>query len=290
MNYNNPNQSGQAPFPYQYGQMPGNQNYGAPQPPQAGAPPSGMYPNLAGFGQQAPMPPYGGAGAPVGYPPQSNQPYPQPPPSQSYPQPQMPYGAGPPGPSAYQPSPYQQPYPQQGYRPNYNAPFDERAYLQKLFSDIDSNRDGRITGQELHEALRRGQPTAEFDPYTIQTLIQKYDADRDNQIAFGEFASLFGHLNAQLNEFYDFDSDNSGSIDGRELGNIMRRKGYNFSPDLFNFIVYEIARRSGKPQGVTFDTYVRVIARFDFLRDTYNRSPQIKQSVPLEKYIRDSFF
>lgn len=170
-----------------------------------------------------------------------------------------------------------------------NQRFDERAYLQKLFSEIDSNRDGRITGQELHEALRRGQPTSDFDPYTIQTLIEKYDSDRDNQISFQEFNSLFGHLNAQLNEFYDFDADNSGSIDGRELGNILHRKGYQFSPDLFNYIVYEISRRSGKP-GVTFDTYVRVIARFDFLRDQYHRNPQLQRSVPLEKYIRDSFF
>lgn len=160
--------------------------------------------------------------------------------------------------------------------------------MQKIFSEIDSNRDGRITGQELHEALRRGQPVSEFDPYTIQTLIEKYDKDRDNQISFQEFNDLFVQLNAQLNEFYDFDSDNSGSIDGRELGNILRRKGYNFSPDLFNYVVSEISRRSGK-NGVNFDTYVRVIARFDFLRAQHSANPQLR-SVPLEKYIRDTFF
>jgi Ca2+-binding EF-hand superfamily protein len=165
--------------------------------------------------------------------------------------------------------------------------FDERSYFKKLFDEIDSNHDGRITGQELHEALRRGQPSSEFDPYTINTLIEKYDNDRDNQISFQEFYDLFQHLNAQYNEFLDFDADSSGFIDGRELANVLRRKGYSFSPDLFNYIVNEISRRSGK-NGINFDTYVRVIARFDFLRSAYNRSPNM--GVPLEKYVRDSFF
>jgi Ca2+-binding EF-hand superfamily protein len=160
-----------------------------------------------------------------------------------------------------------------------------------MFNDIDSNRDNNITAQELHQALRKGHSSSEFDPYTVTVLLEKYDSNHDSQITFDEFARLFNDLNGQLNEFLDFDSDNSGAIDGRELGNIMRRKSYNFSPDLYNFVAGEIARRSGKP-GITFDTYVRVIARFDFLRNQFNRAQtQNSMLAPnLETYVRNSFF
>ncbi len=169
-----------------------------------------------------------------------------------------------------------------------NIRWDEYSFLRKLFDDIDSNRDNNITAQELHQALRKGHSSSEFDPYTVTVLLEKYDSNHDNQITFDEFSRLYNDLNGQFNEFLDFDSDNSGSIDGRELGNIMRRKGYNFSPDLYNYIVYEISRRSGK-NGVTFDTYVRVIARFDHLRNVYNRT-NMQSSMPLENYVRNNFF
>ena len=34
--------------------------------------------------------------------------------------------------------------------------FDDQRYFKSMFDEIDRNRDGRITQQELHEALRRG--------------------------------------------------------------------------------------------------------------------------------------
>jgi Ca2+-binding EF-hand superfamily protein len=130
---------------------------------------------------------------------------------------------------------------------------------------------------------------SEFDPYTISTLMEKYDRDRDNLIEFHEFSDLFTALNAQYNEFLDYDTDSSGTMNGYELGNVLSRKGYTFSPDLFNYVVGEISRRSGR-NGVTFDTYVRVIARFDFLRAQYNRLNNMQRSVSLENYMRNNFF
>ena len=272
--------SNQPGYPANQPGYPSQPSYPGQQPSQQGYPAQSTYPsNQPGYPANQP-----------GYPSQPSYPGQQPS--------QQGYPAQPGYPSNQPGYPSQPTYPSQagsiypnvsggGYGNN-NKPWDERAYLKGLFDEMDRNRDGRIATQELHEALRKGQGNAEFDPYTVSVVLQKYDRDHDGQIEFNEFFDLYNGLTGQFNEFLDFDADNSGSIDGRELTNIMRRKGYNFSPDLFNYVVYEISRRSGK-NGVSFDTYVRVIARFDFLRTQYNSNKQL-QNMPLEAYIRNSFF
>jgi Ca2+-binding EF-hand superfamily protein len=95
-------------------------------------------------------------------------------------------------------------------------------------------------------------------------------------------------INNQYNEFLDIDRDFSGTVDGRELETSLRRRGFNFSPDIFQFVIYEMSRRTGI-QGINFDLYVRVTARFEFLRDQYQRNPSY-QNMPLEQYIKANFF
>ena len=56
-----------------------------------------------------------------------------------------------------------------------SSSFDDKSYLRSIFNDIDTNRNGSINGQELHEALRKGQPISEFDYNTVIVLLQKYD-------------------------------------------------------------------------------------------------------------------
>ena len=53
--------------------------------------------------------------------------------------------------------------------------FDEKSYLRSIFNDIDTNKNGSLNAQELHEALRKGQPISQFDYNTVVVLLQKYD-------------------------------------------------------------------------------------------------------------------
>lgn len=132
MNYNNPNPNQpRAPFPPQYG------GAGSSAPPYqggsggAGYPPTsgGVYPNLSGVGGNSAYP------SQPGYP---AQPYPSqpasayPPQSQQYP----PYGGAAGG---YAP-PYQQQAGQQGYRPNYSAPYEINYYYLSLIYITDLNK------------------------------------------------------------------------------------------------------------------------------------------------------
>jgi Ca2+-binding EF-hand superfamily protein len=125
-------------------------------------------------------------------------------------------------------------------------------YFRKIFDDIDVNRDGTIGANELHEALRRGQPNSQFDQRTVAILMEKYDKNGNGRITFDEFFDLFAGINAQFNEFLDVDTDFSGLIDNRELGNALIRRGFNLSPDTLNFISYEISRRNNI-NGINFD-------------------------------------
>ncbi|CAF0964823.1 unnamed protein product [Brachionus calyciflorus] len=236
------------------------------------APSQPSYPNQPSFGQN-PYPSQPGYGNPTA-------PYPN---SQNFNPPQPNYGYPPQNPMY--PNNQMPSYGNQGY--GMNPRWDERTYLKQLFDEIDHNKDGRMTVHELHEALRRGQTNFEFDPYTVQFLIQKYDNNKDNEIAFNEFYDLYCGLSVQYNEFLDVDQDSSGLIDSRELSNSLRRKGFNFSQEVIDFIVNEISRRSGK-HGISFDIYVRVTARFENLRNEYNRLPY--KNIPLDIYIRDRFF
>jgi hypothetical protein len=56
-----------------------------------------------------------------------------------------------------------------------NSNFDDKNYLRSIFNDIDLNRNESINAQELHEALRKGQPISQFDYNTVLVLLQKYD-------------------------------------------------------------------------------------------------------------------
>jgi Ca2+-binding EF-hand superfamily protein len=184
--------------------------------------------------------------------------------------------------------------------------WDERKYFKKLFDDIDHNHDGEINFQELHQALKKGQENSEFDPKTVQILLQKYDQNHDNEISFDEFYSLFIGINNQFNEFLDIDEDFSGTIDSHELANALRKKSYNFSDMFYKYLTDEMSKRMHR--AITFDMYVRVIARLDYLRQEYNKNNSFKNkshghslfqqknshsnnsSTGMEHYIANSFF
>jgi hypothetical protein len=184
----------------------------APYNPQSSGYPSGAgYPNQPGYPPQPNfnMPNSSGYPSQPGFPSQTG--YPQ----------QPGYGFNQSGfnqPTNYPPQPGQMPYNTSGYAPaqptpSYSSgnrlggPWDIRNYLRQIFDEIDTNRNGQIAVTELHEALRRGQPNAQFDPRTVSILIEKYDRNRNGQIGFDEFYDLFVGINNQYNEFLDMDRD-----------------------------------------------------------------------------------
>ncbi len=122
----------------------------------------------------------------------------------------------------------------------------------------------------------------------MKILLKKYDRDGDNEIDFDEFYNLFVGVNNQYNEFLDYDQDFSGTIDSNELTNSLKRKGYNLNSNFIESLIREVNRYSGGKNAVSFDLYVRIIARIDHLRSIFNQHKHDRSN--FENFIKEKFF
>lgn len=169
-----------------------------------------------------------------------------------------------------------------------SAGWSYKNYLRGVFNEMDVNKDGSITANELQQALRMTQSTSEFSRKTVELLMSKYDTNGDREISFEEFHDLFLNLNEEFESFLYMDADDSGSIDINEFSSSINKKGYNFSNDFYLAIMNEIEKKTGH-RGIRFDNYIRVAARFDFLCQSYRKTPYF-QKESLERYLKKTFF
>jgi peflin len=167
------------------------------------------------YGNQQPPPP----------PPQQQQqhnynqapPPQQPPQRNTYGSPPPPgnYGANAPPPPQFHNRP---PIPETQRPPTVAPPRDgnDRDGLWPLFLQVDKDRSGQLSEEELRRALVNGDYTA-FDVHTVKMMIRMFDTDRSGTINFDEFCGLWGFLAAWRGLFDRFDTDRSGSISLREF-------------------------------------------------------------------------
>lgn len=168
-------------------------------------------------------------------------------------------------------------------------PWDTETFLRRIFNEMDVNGDGSITSDELQEALKRGQSSNEFSQKTIQLLISRYDKNGDREISFEEFFDLYCNLNDEFENFLMMDGDGNGFIDFDEFAQAMTSRGYNFSNRFFKFIIDEIGKH-GNFRGIKFDSFIRVMARFDYLVEHYKKTPYFHNKHNLESYLKNTFF
>jgi Ca2+-binding EF-hand superfamily protein len=161
------------------------------------------------------------------------------------------------------------------------------SYLRQIFNDVDKDHSGRISFAELHEALKRGQSSSEFDLKTVRLFIEKYDKNGDGDIDFNEFQELFNYLNSEFERFLTIDLDGSGTVDAHELATALKNNFNIKSDQVSNYIVNTI--RSHYPNGITFDLFCRVMVRFSYLHHQYN-TIQYYQKGSFEDYLKKTFF
>lgn len=123
----------------------------------------------------------------------------------------------------------------------------------------------------------------------MQLLLSQYDKNNDNEISFQEFNNLFMYINEQYNDFLDIDLDFSGFIDGQELASALINRGYlSLSTQFFDDLVKEI-KKFTKTNGISFDVFIRIIARMNQLNDKFKKSSDYNV-LHLEDYLKKKFF
>ncbi|KAJ8722802.1 hypothetical protein PYW07_003982 [Mythimna separata] len=188
------------------------------------------------------MPGYGGDGAPQqGYPGAPPQGYPGAP--QGYGQPAG-YGAGgpPPGQLEIGHGPYPSIGPGGGVNPQ----------VQNWFQAVDKDRSGFITAIELKAALVNAQGQT-FSETACNLMIGMFDKDRSGHINVEEFEKLYTYINQWLAVFKTYDTDQSGSIEEKELSDALTKMGFRFTPEFVSFLVKRCDSKEGK---VSVDNFI----------------------------------
>jgi len=128
--------------------------------------------------------------------------------------------------------------------------------IAKWFNTVDKDRSGRLTSDQLQEALRNNNYTT-FDPAIVELLVTKFCHDNSRTINLNEFCELWKYLNEWRKTFDRFDVSRSGNITKEELKEALITMGYVFSPQFPNLVMQKFDyRRSGTLQ---FDGFVHAV-------------------------------
>jgi len=147
------------------------------------------------------------------------------------------------------------------------APVDQQ-FLWNVFSQVDKDRSGQITAQELGQALSNG-TWAPFNPETIRLMIMMFDKDHTGTIGFHEFSGLWKYVTDWQNCFRGFDRDNSGHIDFNELKQALTTFGYRLSDQTIGLFLKKFDKQG---RGVIFfDDFIQLCVQLQSLTDAFRR-------------------
>ena len=107
---------------------------------------------------------------------------------------------------------------------------EQRKELQDVFDQFDKDKDGKISGKELQNAMiSMGQNPTEEE---INEMMNEVDLNRDGKIDFDEFMILMSKSSPDtqtedevINAFRVFDKEGNGLISSVELKHIMMSIG-----------------------------------------------------------------
>ncbi|CAH8622712.1 unnamed protein product [Heterobilharzia americana] len=80
--------------------------------------------------------------------------------------------------------------------------------IANFFNQVDLNRSGSISADELQKALNNGLGTA-FNMRTIDLMICMFDRDMNGTMNLQEFSQLFAYVQQWQNCFQNYDRDRS---------------------------------------------------------------------------------
>ncbi|XP_075240174.1 programmed cell death protein 6-like [Convolutriloba macropyga] len=196
-----------------------------------------MYGGYQNYNQGASAPPYQGAPQHQQYNPYGSQ---HPPPNyQGY----------------QQHNPYQQQQPPPPAAHRHPPPPTQQPDLWGWFCAVDTDRSGRISCNELQQALSNG--FEKFNMQTVQMLMNLFDASNSGQMVFDDFRKVFDFISQWSRIFQQYDTDRSGAISFTEIKTALTNFGYRLSDRFYNIICSRFANQKRNNE-ITFDNFIRI--------------------------------
>jgi len=144
----------------------------------------------------------------------------------------------------------------------------DQQFLWNVFSQVDKDRSGQITAQELGQALSNGS-WSPFNPETVRLMIMMFDRDHTGTIGFNEFAGLWKYVTDWQHCFRGFDRDNSGHIDFNELKQALTSFGYRLSDPTVGLFLKKYDKQG---RGVIFfDDFIQLCVQLQSLTEAFRR-------------------
>ncbi|KAG6633016.1 hypothetical protein CIPAW_12G019200 [Carya illinoinensis] len=121
---------------------------------------------------------------------------------------------------------------------------EEVGVIRNMFALMDTNRDGKVTYEELKAGLREvGSRLAEPE---IKMLMEAADVDGNGVLDYGEFVAVTIHIQKMENDehfrraFMFFDKDGNGYIESNELREGLADNSGETDMDVVNNIMHEV--------------------------------------------------
>ncbi|KAB1217425.1 Calcium-dependent protein kinase 30 [Morella rubra] len=138
---------------------------------------------------------------------------------------------------------------------------EEVEVIRDMFTLMDTDRDGRVTYEELKAGLRKvGSQLAEPE---IKMLMEVADVNGNGVLDYGEFVAVTIHLQRMENDehfrraFMFFDKDGSGYIETNELREALADDSGETDNDVLNDILREVD--TDKDGRISYEEFVAMM-------------------------------
>lgn len=138
---------------------------------------------------------------------------------------------------------------------------EEVEVIKDMFSLMDTDKDGKVTYEELRAGLRKvGSQLAEPE---IKMLMEVADVDGNGVLDYGEFVAVTIHLQRMENDehfrraFMFFDKDGSGYIESNELLEALTDDSGETDTEVLNDIMREVD--TDKDGRVSYEEFVAMM-------------------------------
>jgi Ca2+-binding EF-hand superfamily protein len=128
-------------------------------------------------------------------------------------------------------------------------------FLRGVFGQVDANRSGTISAEELQGALTNGN-WKPFKLRVVHMMVDMFDQDKNGTINYEEFRQLWQFIQQWSQSFQSLDRDKSGLVNDQELAQALASFGYRFSPTFSGFLVsvYDTEKKGG----IEFDQFIHL--------------------------------